>query len=310
MVKSLSSRADGLIWSATPTPFLADGSLDDGGLERLCAQHERLALSGLFLAGTCGEGPFMPNRQRAELVRKIRHRAGDAFHLAVQVSDTSSARVRENIAEAADAGADSVVLAAPWLVRFVNRDFARRYFLESLDYPSPISAGIYVLPQPAETGIDCNFWSEIIAHPRVAYAKDSTGSSDYRRAFLEVKSRRPELILRTGSEFEVLSAIRDGYSGCLLGTAIFNGGMIARAIAALHAGDEAAAQAWQDRSNRLLFDLFRPDISVWMAGLKYALCKAGLFSTEYSHLAYPLNDDDRRRIDAALKREREYIGLT
>jgi 4-hydroxy-tetrahydrodipicolinate synthase len=307
MVKSVGGSVSGAIWSATPTPFLADGTLDDGSLERLCAQHQRLGVSGLFLGGTCGEGPFMPNRQRAELVRKIRQRAGDAFHLAVQVSDTSAVRVRENIAAAVDAGADSVVLAAPWLVRFVNREFARRYFLESLNYSSPIPVGIYVLPQPAETGIDCGFWSEVIAHPRVAYAKDSTGSSDYRRAFLEVKARRSELVLRTGCEFDVLSAIRDGYSGCLLGTAIFNGALIARAIAALQAGDEKAALAWQDRSNRLLYDLFRPDISTWMSGLKYALRKTGLFATEYSHLAYPLADDDRRRIDAALAREREYI---
>ena len=307
MVKSPGGSGNGAIWSATPTPFLADGALDEGSLERLCSQHQRLGVSGLFLGGTCGEGPFMPNGQRADLVRKIRQQAGVAFHLAVQVSDTSAARVRENIAAAADAGADSVVLAAPWLVRFVNREFARRYFLESLDYPSPIPVGIYVLPQPPETGIDCHFWSEVIAHPRVAYAKDSTGSADYRRAFLEVKARRAELVLRTGCEFDVLSAIRDGYSGCLLGTAILNGAMIARAIAALQAGDEKEAQAWQDRSNRLLYDLFRPDISAWMSGLKYALRKAGIFATEYSHLAYPLADDDRRRIDAAIEREREYI---
>jgi len=51
----------------------------------------------------------------------------------------------------------------------------------------------------------------------------------------------------------------------------------------------------------------RPDISCWMAGLKYALHRLGIFSCEFSHLAYPLNDDDRRRIDAVLEREREYL---
>jgi dihydrodipicolinate synthase/N-acetylneuraminate lyase len=93
----------------------------------------------------------------------------------------------------------------------------------------------------------------------------------------------------------------------MLGTAIFNGAMIARAMAALAGGDAEGAQAWQERSNRFLRDLFRPDISAWMSGLKYALRKAGLFSTEFSHLAYPLNDDDRRRIDAALQREKEVL---
>ncbi len=307
MSKSDSNSIRGMIWSATPTPFTASGELDDAGLERLCSQHQRLGLSGLFLAGTCGEGPFMPNGQRAELVRKIRRLAGDAFHLAVQVSDTSAARVRENIAQAVDAGADSVVIAAPWLARFVNREFARRYFFESLDCDCPVPLGIYVLAQAPETGIDLDLWRQVVTHPRVAYVKDSSCSAEYRRAFLEVQASRPELVLRTGNEFDVLSAIGDGYSGCLLGTAIFNGGLIARAIAALQARDMEQAQAWQDRGNRLLYDLFRPDISAWMSGLKYALCSAGIFSTEYSHLAYALTDDDRRRIEAALQREREYI---
>ena len=67
------------------------------------------------------------------------------------------------------------------------------------------------------------------------------------------------------------------------------------------------ALAWQQRSNSLLFDLFRRDISAWMAGLKYALCKIGLFATEFSHLAFSLTDEDRRRIDAALEHEKEYL---
>ncbi|MHB8903012.1 MAG: dihydrodipicolinate synthase family protein, partial [Thermoguttaceae bacterium] len=214
------SNATGPVWSATPTPFLADGSLDNAGLERLCRQHARLGVSGLFLGGTCGEGPFMPNDQRANLVRKIRQLSGRSFHLAVQVSDTSAARVRRNIADAVEAGADSVVIAAPWLQRFVNRQFARRYFFESLECPCPVPRGIYVISQPPETGIDLELWKEIVAHPQVAYVKDSSGSDDYRRSFLEVKARRADLVLRTGCEFDVLSALRDGYSGCLLGTAI------------------------------------------------------------------------------------------
>lgn len=307
MSNAVDPACGGTVWSATPTPFTADGRLDDAGLERLCVQHRRLAVSGLFLAGTCGEGPFMPNGQRDELIRKIRGLAGADLHLAVQVSDTSWARVRENIARAVDAGADSVVIAAPWLIRFVNREFARRYFFESLECDCPVPMGIYVLRQAPETGIDLEFWREIVTHPRVAYVKDSSGSAEFRRAFLEVRNGRPDLVLRTGDEFDVLSAIRDGYNGCLLGTAILNAGLIGRAIAALKAGDTAGARAWQDRGNRLLGDLFRPDISAWMSGLKYALRTAGLFSTEFSHLAYPLDDEDRARIERALEREREYL---
>lgn len=295
------------IWSATPTPFLGDGSLDDAGLENLVRQHCKLGVRGLFLGGTCGEGPFLPDDQRTELVQKVRRLAGRELHLAVQVSDTSAARVRVNIAKAVDAGADSVVIAAPWLRPFVNREFACRYFLEAIESPCPVPIGIYVLRQPPETGIDLEVWREIAGHPQVSYIKDSSQLEDYRRAFVEEKRRRPALVLRTGDEFDVLSSIRNGYDGCLLGTAILNAGLIGRALAAIESGAEADAVTWQEHSNRFLRDLFRPDISAWMSGLKYALCKTGVFSTEFSHLVYPLNDDDRRRIDAALQREREFF---
>jgi dihydrodipicolinate synthase/N-acetylneuraminate lyase len=124
---------------------------------------------------------------------------------------------------------------------------------------------------------------------------------------LGVKAARPGLVVRTGYEFDVLSSMGKGYDGCLLGTAILNAKLISRAIAALQAGQQEAACAWQERSNRLLYDLFRQDISSWMAGLKYALRQRGIFATEFSHLSYPLTDDDRRRIEAALEREKEYV---
>lgn len=44
-----------------------------------------------------------------------------------------------------------------------------------------------------------------------------------------------------------------------------------------------------------------------MSGLKYALRKLGVFATEFSHLSFPLTDDDRRRIDAALEREKDFL---
>ncbi len=177
-----------------------------------------------------------------------------------------------------------------------------------MESPFPEPIWVYVIVQPRETGLDLDLWTRIASHPRVAYVKDSSASDEYRRALLDVKAARPGLALRTGYEFDVLSALRDGYDGCLLGTAILNANLIGRAIEALRQGDAAGALAWQQRSNQLLYDLFRSDISAWMSGLKYALRRLGLFATEFSHLVYPLTDDDRCRIDAALDREREYLG--
>ncbi len=296
-----------VIWSATPTPFLNDGSLDEAGIGRLVEQHQRLGASGLFVGGTCGEGGFMLDRQRTDLVRQIKKAAGDSLHVAAHVSETSAARVTDNIGRMIDAGADSAVIAPPFLVAdFCNRDFLRRYFLEPLN-AAKIPVGIYVRLPLSKMELDLDLWDEVVQHPQVKFVKDSSGSVDYRRHFLGVKARRPELTLLTGAEFDVVPAVTEGYDGCLMGTGILNTGLIGKALDLLAAGNPAEAQKWQERSNALLFDLFRRDIGAWMAGLKYALCKRGIFTTEFSHLSFPLTDEDRRRIDAALEREKEYV---
>ena len=249
----------------------------------------------------------MPDQQRTESVRLIKRAAGDSLHVAAHVTETSAARVTDNIGRMTDVGADSVVIAPPFLVAdFCNGDFLRRYFLEPLN-ASKIPVGIYVRMPLSKMALDLDLWDEVIQHPHVKFVKDSSGSVDYRHHFVGVKARRPDLTFLTGAEFDVVPAAAEGYDGCLMGTGILNAKLIGKALDALAAGDEAGAQAWQNRSNELLFDLFRRDISIWMGGLKYALCKLGIFTTEFSHLMYSLTDDDRRRIDAALEREKEFV---
>lgn len=295
-----------VIWSATPTPFLDDGTLDKAALERVVEQHRRLGVTGLFLAGSCGEGPFMTNDQRVDLVRAVGRLTDSRIRITAQVSDTSAARVRDNISRMEQAGAQYVVVAPPWIARWCNRDFCRRYFHEAIE-AATVPVGIYVLQQPAETGLDLALWTELAAHPRVRLVKDSSASADYARAFAGIRQKRADLLLLTGYEFDVGSAVAAGYDGALLGTGILNGALIRRAMAALAAGDEAGAAAWHQRSNELLWDLFGRDLRQWLGGLKYALKRLGIFNTEFMHLSYPLTAADRARIDAALEREREFV---
>jgi 4-hydroxy-tetrahydrodipicolinate synthase len=294
------------LWSAMPTPLTSNGAVDSDSLRAVVNQHCRLGITGLFVGGTTGEGPLLPYDQQSQLVRQIKALTEGALHVSAQVSDTSALRVRENMAAMADAGADSVVIAPPWITKFCNRDFSLRYYLESLDAAS-LPVGIYILSQPPETGMDASFWGEVAGHPSVRYIKDSSGSEETTRTLLKVKASRPELKLLTGNEFHAVEHVAAGYDGGLLGTGILIGGMMRLAFEALANGDRLEADAWQARSNRFLWDLFREDISIWLGGLKYALTRLGIFSTDFTLLSYKLTDEDRSRIDAALEREREFI---
>ena len=294
------------IWSASPTAFCSDGSLDAESMQKIVEQQLRLGVSGLFIGGSCGEGPCMPNGQLAELVGMVKRFVGGRVPVAVQVSDTSAARVRENMRRMADAGADILVLTAPWLLPFCSEGFARSYFFGSFA-AVPLPMGIYITKQPADSVFTIEFWREVISHPRVRLAKDSSCNKDFRAPLAKVRSERDDLCLMTGFEFAVPEAVEAGYDGCLLGTGILNAGMIRNALEALASGDRAAADEWQNRSNALLWGIFGRDIRRWLGGLKYALKYLGLLENEFMHLHYPLTDADRKEIEAAVERERDQI---
>lgn len=294
------------IWSATPTPFLKDGSLDDEGVVNLVEQHERLGVTTLLLAGTTGEGPYTPDLQLAEFVRLVKRVAEGRFHIAVQISDASAARVRVNMRRMQDSGADSLVIAAPVPTVFATPEFLRRYFLESVE-EATLPMGLYIVRPPLAPPMSLNFWCELASHPKVKYVKDSTSFEDFQHALLEVKSQRPELVLNTGNEFNVVYAVDTGYDGALAGTGILIGGLLRRALAALAAGNKDEANAWQKLSNECLWGIFGRDRSRWLGGLKYALKYLGVFRSDFMQLDYVLTDDDRREIEATCDGHREFI---
>ena len=57
------------VWSASPTPFTRKMEIDIQSIERMVEHHIKLGVKGLFLAGTCGEGSWMTNDQRRQLVQ-------------------------------------------------------------------------------------------------------------------------------------------------------------------------------------------------------------------------------------------------
>ena len=59
------------VWSAAPTPFTASMEIDEVSVRRMVEHHIRLGVKGLLLAGTNGEGPWLTNRQRRQLIHGV-----------------------------------------------------------------------------------------------------------------------------------------------------------------------------------------------------------------------------------------------
>src|ERR1035437_6434790 len=101
------------IWSAVPTPLTPDFRVDESSIERMVHDALHDGIKGLFLAGTCGEGPWLPNRERDRLVRTAVRAADGKLKIAAQVSDNSVPRILDNAHAVAEAGADYAIIASP-----------------------------------------------------------------------------------------------------------------------------------------------------------------------------------------------------
>jgi len=294
------SPLTGGVWSATPTPFTADYQLDVAAVRRLVAHHIGLGVTGVMLAGTCGEGPWMRARDREALTRTAVEAARGRLRIALQVTDNSAVRVLDNIENAVAWGAELAVVEAPYF--FLNarperllghyREIARR---------SPLPMGLYDRGKASAFAMPESHLPELLAEPNIAMVKDSSATESRRALYLAARRQRPGLVLLTGGEFDTVAYLQAGYDGALLGGGIFNARIALRIMAAVRAGDLAGAEKLQVRMNDLMYRVYGgTKIECWLSGLKELLVRMGVFSTRNNLLEYPLTEECRAQIAAAV----------
>jgi 4-hydroxy-tetrahydrodipicolinate synthase len=293
----------GGIWSATPTPLTADLTLCVPDIDRLVQHHVRLGVRGLFLAGTCGEGPWLKRSDARMLLRHTAAQAGDLV-VAAQVTDNSAPRILENMEAAAEDGADIAVIAPPHFLLNPTPDNVRALYLKAIRN-SPLPVGIYDLGSNGRTAVPGDVLAEIYAEPNVVLVKDSSCDPGRRDIALKAREQRTGLRVLTGYEFDVVSYFEAGYDGALLGGGIFNARLAAMIMDAVRNNAPDKARALQERMNRLMWDVYGGEsISCWLTGLKELLVRIGVFSTNRNLLNYPLTDECSTAIDQAIARER------
>ena len=296
----IKTKIPGGVWSATPTPLTADRRLDTASVHRLVEHHVKMGVTGLMLAGTCGEGPWLTDTDREAMIRTVVEANRGRLRIAVQVTDNSSARTLVNAEKAAAWGAQVAVVAQPFFMINATPDRQLRFYRDAargsalpMGFYDRGKSSAYVLPEAQIM--------ELLTEPNIVMVKDSSQMVAHRDAFIAARKLRPEMILLDGDEFDCVSYLTAGYDGLLLGGGIFNGGLALRIIAAVKAGNAAEAERLQARMNDLMLRVYGgPKIECWMTGLKELLVQMKLFSTNTNLLEHPLTPECLRQITEAV----------
>jgi 4-hydroxy-tetrahydrodipicolinate synthase len=288
-------------WSATPTPFTETMAVDKSSVKRLVEHHLRLGVKGLFLCGTCGEGPWMTDQQRRSLIEAVVKYAKGRLYIAAQVTDNSAPRILDNIKMVSDCGADIAVVAPPFFMDLVTPRIVEDLYLAVIE-KSKLPIGIYDRGKFSSVLVPPQVLKKIYMHPRVVLAKDSSSDPERMNIALQVRAKRKDLVLLNGNEFDCVSYIKAGYDGLLLGGGIFNGYMAGCIIEAVKAGDIEKAEKLQKRMNDMMFKVFGgEECGCWLSGEKKLMVDLGVFSTWKGYLGYPLTPGCCKAIKTVIK---------
>ncbi|PSK92938.1 4-hydroxy-tetrahydrodipicolinate synthase [Murinocardiopsis flavida] len=99
------------------TPFHPDGGLDIEGLRRLVRFQRASGAAGVAVFGMASEGFALTAAERARILDTVRSEAGDRFTITAGVNGTGTEVAIEQARQAADHGADGLMVLPPFLVK-------------------------------------------------------------------------------------------------------------------------------------------------------------------------------------------------
>jgi len=164
-------RLKGIV-TALVTPLNAEGDLDEAALGRLIESQLAGGIHALFVLGSVGEGPMMPDRLYQRAVRLAGERARGRIPLLCGVSDNSVARCLDRLRFAAEAGAQYGVATLPYYGWSGQLADGVRFFRELAEH-SPLPVVAYNLPKNIHWDMPEDFIHELFQIPNVAGLKDT-----------------------------------------------------------------------------------------------------------------------------------------
>ena len=219
----MGTNADGLarplrgIIPPMVTPLLAPDALDVAGLERLIEHILAGGVHGLFILGTTGEAPSLSHRLRGEFVERVCTQVNGRVPVLVGITDTSFVESLNLAQKAAKAGADGLVLAAPYYFPAGQAELLE--YLQHLVPRVSLPVLLYNMPNRPQAVFDADIVQKAAELPGIVGLKDSSANMMYFRLLQVVMGGRPDFALLMGPETLLAETILLGGHGGVCGGA-------------------------------------------------------------------------------------------
>jgi len=265
------------------TPFSSDGGIDFDAHAHNVATIGARGGTGILIAGSTGEGPYLETGERAALIESARQ-ADPTMFIITGVHAESLRQASVGVAECAHSDA-ALVVTPTSLVR--GNDRAIEAFYAELAERCPVPLLLYSVPSVTGYELPVESIVELAGHPNIVGMKDSGGDP----------TRLPHLATAIGNGFTVYA----GASRALRESSA-NGAWGAITASANYALAEVALAARQDvQAQQRLTAITSVVEAFGVAGTKAAAQMAGLVAGHMRKPLLPVDEQTRTRISEALR---------
>jgi 4-hydroxy-tetrahydrodipicolinate synthase len=278
------------------SPLTPSGQVDTDAVSRVADYILGGGCSGLFVLGGVGEGAWLSTAQRAGIVEAtVRATAGRAPVL-VGLMLPGTAPARDAALQAADGGADALVVGSPY---YFGVDAAsQQRHVEAILSATPLPVLLYNIPQCTHTPLARETVEALVAEPRILGVKDSWGDMPYFQSLLTLKQRRPTFRVLQGHEHAAMASLLLGADGLIPGLGNVAPRLLVRLVRAARAGDVATCQRLHGQILELTGMYTQ---KAGLAGLYAACALLGLARNVPAEPWAPVGDADLPAIEAVLR---------
>jgi len=255
------------------TPYRVDsGEVDQGGFQRNLRWLLGHPIRGIVVGGSTGEAVLLDEDERSRLIDVAR---GEIVDGRLLLAGTGSESTRASIRltrQAADLGVDGVLVQPPSFYRGSMTDQALELHYRAIADASPVPVVIYQVPKRlGSIELTTSLVSRLASHPNIVGIKDSISEPSDQSELCGMDGGRFQVLAGSGSH--LVSSLRSGAVGGILGVANIVPGHCAELMSATLDGKEERARLLQELVSSLHQEIV---VQTGVAGLKHALKLLGL----------------------------------
>lgn len=292
------------IFPPEATPFNRRGGIDEGALRANMTHHLENGLSGVLVAGSTGETPYLTDGERLRLVEVARALLKPPQLLLAGTGLESTAQTIKLSREAIARGADAILVIPPDYYKAAMRPEVIEAHYRALADAVRRPVLIYSIPQFTGFAMDPAMIGRLSRYPNIVGMKESSGKVDFDREIMAKVSKRFRTFI--GNGLAAVPGFHMGAVGAILSQANFEPLLCVAIYEAFRRGDLKTAEQMSSRLAILIHEITGPH---GIPGIKAAMDLSGYRGGPPRAPLMPVPAAARKKIAAALKRARAGLDV-